>query len=423
MYEHGNPSRMHRNCIQLRGKPILDRKGGSTGYWKVNTIMESMVHNRGSDIRFGKGEFSLIESTADHEDHTCGSVATIKPDRTHVQSVSSTINATTIFLFCWLFFAMFSFGINGGFRITNRVGYGTEFIPVGYTRDITHETVLPILSAVTGINNMDECFDDCVPRIMATGSFSDVWSLGDVCARFTRISEGSEFINRIKDALGILISNHVISYVRVYGDVIDSSGRRLGLLIFMDHLEPLGAYFDDELSIFSTISRLSDVGFHNDFKIDNIMKSGSMVHAIDFDLFSPTKLVVALSGTSFIELDIAPFANTLPDPTVFWKKFRTFYDYTCLSLSIGGNHPLYISVLKRLVTLFNDLPLVEMNEYLGDAKVRDIPVEVLVRCPDGVDGVSVNFFDLQGNAFAHGLKDWMSYPGLYRSTGVYWPDR
>lgn len=319
---------------------------------------------------------------------------------------------------------MFSFGINGGFRITNRVGYFTEFIPAGDTRYIGTELVLPILSAVTGIQSMDECFNDCIPRIMAKGSFSEVWSLGDVCARFTRISEGAEFMNRAKDSLEMLIGNHVILYVRAYGDVIDSSGRRLGLLIFMDHLKPLGVYYDDEPSIFSTISRLSEFGFHNDFKIDNIMRSGSVVHAIDVDLFSPTKLVLALSGTSFIELDIAPFANTLSDySTAFWKKFRTFYDYTCLSLSIGGNHPLYISVLKRLVTLFNELPLVEMKEYLGDAKVRDIPVEVLVRCPDGVDGVSVNFFDLQGNAFAHGLKDWMSYPSLYRSTGVYWPDR
>jgi serine/threonine protein kinase len=231
-------------------------------------------------------------------------------------------------------------------------------------------------------------------------------------------------------ALDSITSCSAVKYIHDYGYLVDSNGHKLGFLVVMEHLDPIPHYFSDESSIYSEVSRISELGFHNDLKVDNIMYSRheSRVCVIDFDLFSPEKLTIALSGTSFIELDIAPFLSKLSDPDSFIKVFRLYYDYTCLSLSINKTHGLYGPVLARLVSLFNELEsgqqhLTNLKEFLGEEKVRDVPVEVLVRCPDGVDGVSVNFFDLQGNAFAHGLSEWESYPSLFKSTGVYWPNR
>ena len=312
--------------------------------------------------------------------------------------------------------------------ITNRFGYGVSFTSLHRSDSLLCTNIGVFIAAITGMHGYPGGSSVC---LASEGSFSEVWSNGLECARFTRVREGPAFLERIRYALECIKSCSFVKYIHDYGYMVDSNGHELGFLVVMEHLDPIRTEFGDESSIFLEVSRISELGFHNDLKIDNIMYSRheSRVCVIDFDLFSPTKLTIALSGTSFIELDIAPFLSKLSDPDSFIKVFRLYYDYTCLSLSINKKHGLFVSVLARLVSLFNELEsdqqhlLTKLKEFLGEEKVRDIPVEVLVRCPDGVDGVSVNFFDLKGNAFAHGLSDWELYPSLFKSTGVYWPNR
>ena len=88
-----------------------------------------------------------------------------------------------------------------------------------------------------------------------------------------------------------------------------------------------------------------------------------------------------------------------------------------------GTNPLYLPILQRLVGLFNQLKadgvLDRVQGFLGPERMRDLPIEILARCD--IDAVSVNLFDLKGNAFAHKLEDYDQYPSLIRSNGVYWP--
>jgi hypothetical protein len=316
---------------------------------------------------------------------------------------------------------------DNAFRVSNRFGYAVEFSPLEITMELRSEYVFPFLHTLTGIQMQGDP-QQLSNKPITEGSFSQAWIVGNTCCRFTRSQEGTSIISRIVESLHILLKTGILTHVHGYGYVVDSSGRQLGLLLIMESLNDLDPHSADEKTLYSTVAQISQFGFHNDLKIDNIMQRGpSDICVIDFDLFSPTKLVVALSGTSFIELDIEPFMHTVSDPDTFIQALRLFYDYTCLSLSINKSHPLYEPVLKRLVLVFNQLQttnlLSNLLTFLGESQARDIPVEVLVRCPDGIEAVSVNIFDLKGNAFAHGVSDWDSYPSLFRSTGVYWPDR
>jgi serine/threonine protein kinase len=314
------------------------------------------------------------------------------------------------------------------FRISNRFGYSVAFNPVRCKSAIHLEDIKLFLHSVTSIPFSDK-LDEPLTKPVTAGSFSQAWIHGNMCCRFTRSQEGLGFLTQIIESLNLLVSVDVVNYVHAYGYVVDSNGNQLGLLVIMDSLMDLPQNFAHEEALYTAAVRISEFGFHNDFKLDNIMQSDqSNICVIDFDLFSPSKLVVALSGSSFIELDLDPYMQTLTDDSeTFIKSFRFLYDYTYLSLSINRTHPLYEPVLKRLLAVFRQLEstnlLSGLIAFLGESRVRDIPVEVLVRCPEGVEAVSVNIFDIKGNAFAHGVPEWDTYPSLFRSTGVYWPDR
>jgi len=314
-------------------------------------------------------------------------------------------------------------------RVTNRFGYWVDFAERRSFRALDETVVRAFIIASTGSAFSRDSSDESA-KLESEGSFSRLWIRGEVCARFTSEAESISFLKRVVDSLDLVTGEGFTEYIHSYGILVDSNGRRLGLLVLMSVLDPITPNFDDEESLFSSVSRISRIGFHNDLKIDNIMldHQGTKVCVIDFDLLSPTTLTIALSGTSFIELDLSSFMETLTtDSDSFIKLFRLFYDYTCLSLSVNQKHGLYRPVLSRLVSVFHQLEsqqyLSRLMSFLGEERVRDIPIEVLIRCPEGVEGVSVNLFDLKGNAFAHGLPDWDDYPSIFRSTGVYWPNR
>ena len=202
-------------------------------------------------------------------------------------------------------------------------------------------------------------------------------------------------------------------------------GTPIGYAIFMDKLDSIPESYSDEAAIFATIREVSRIGFHNDFKLDNLLlDSTSRVRAIDFDYFDETTLIVSVSSFQSIEVDLRDFLKSLSDTQV--GDLRAFYDYTYLSASMAGTHSLYPRVIARLAELFRQLQvssiLHQLIKFIGEDKISDIPFEVLVRCPD-IDGVSFSIFDLRGNAFAHRVPEWEGYPSLIRSTGVYWPDR
>ena len=147
------------------------------------------------------------------------------------------------------------------------------------------------------------------------------------------------------------------------------------------------------------------------------------VRVIDFDYFDPSKILISVTSSQTIELDLTELLESIADEAVW--DFRSFYDYTYLSASVPGTHPLYAPILARLSSIFRrieDTVLVPLTNYLKPSQLKDIPMEVLVRCPD-VDAVSFNLLDLQGNAFAHRVSEWREFPSLIKSNGVYWPDR
>lgn len=313
-------------------------------------------------------------------------------------------------------------------HFTTRFGYSVDFKASASLRAIDEGSIQRFMTAAIGFS-LSSNTDEELPKLQSEGSFSQVWIHGSLCARFTRIREGMDLLHRIDNALNVVTPCSIVDYIYTYGFLVDSNGRTLGFLLVMDLLHPIGSDFSDIDSLDSALSRIARLGFHNDLKVDNVMlnQEGTKVCVIDFDLLSPTTLTIALSGTSFIELDLSPFIATLGEQDSFTQLFRLYYDYTCLSLSINAKHGLYLPVLTRLVSLYHQMEahqyLTKLRAFLGDDKVRDIPVEVLIRCPDGVEGVSVNLFDLRGNAFAHGLPNWDNYPSIFRSTGVYWPTR
>ena len=154
--------------------------------------------------------------------------------------------------------------------------------------------------------------------------------------------------------------------------------------LWMERLSPAILGEDFEPLMFDLLSKLNSVCFHNDLKIDNIMSliGSGAPRLIDFDLSHPWKISVIASSTSIISFDFKPFfinlglfccedfdalfdSQTEGDLLEIFEqhrealdefldgddspilKFRSFYDYSFLSLSLSGEHPCYPCVLQR----------------------------------------------------------------------------
>lgn len=173
-------------------------------------------------------------------------------------------------------------------------------------------------------------------------------------------------------------------------------------------------------------------GFHNDFKVDNILFRGSRPCLIDFDLADPWLIKIAVNSNSFIKFNFRPFFDeVIPKETsaTLVAKLRCYYDLFCLTMSIPARHPWLGPIMKELAVLFHVLeepvfrPFLDTEKWISADARREVPIEVLVRVPD-VEAVTVNLFDLRGNGFAHCLpeEEWRSLPQCHKSNGVYWKD-
>ena len=268
-------------------------------------------------------------------------------------------------------------------------------------------------------------------KLVAEGSFSEVWELGGICCRFTSSRKhGDKFVSRLAHVMETVIMHDLSCEIYAYGYLYEQKSREevTGILFFMERLTPLLCKDAEEAEdrIWESVQNISQYGFHNDLKADNIMCSPKegRPRVIDFDFFDPFKILVSVTAFQNIELDLGDFFAKFDDESVV-HLFRAFYDYSYLSASISGSHPLYFHVLNRLHTVYqklHDPVLLELFEFLGPKRCTDIPMEILVRCPE-VDGVSINLLDLAGNSYAHRQPDWQRFPSLVRSNGVYWPGR
>jgi hypothetical protein len=257
-----------------------------------------------------------------------------------------------------------------------------------------------------------------------SGSFSNIYVHERFCIRYSPVrGNGREFLKRLLRVYRIITTDDICLYdMLAFGTCTDPAGNLLGAVGIMERLYPLSDSVPEE-SLFSELSRISRSGFHNDFTLANIMQRlDGKVCAIDYDLFDPTKVVIAVSGHSMIEFDFAPLH--LKDTDI--QLLRQLFDYTLLSLCMSGSHRLYPSVLSRLEKIFRSTEetLTRIVEYCETTKnvLHSIPIEVMVKVPD-IEATTVNVFDLRGNAFAHNIPNWESYPSLVRSNGVYWPSQ
>lgn len=255
------------------------------------------------------------------------------------------------------------------------------------------------------------------------GSFSACYLLESGCVRWTPEHLGDKFIKRVLECTRQAYEQCLTCKLYSFGYVLGRfSNQLMGFLIFMEKLDALPREYADLESVFSISDSISRCGFHNDFKIDNLMMSREGgLYGIDFDYFSPSKICIAVSSFQTIELDLLEFLKSVPDND--FKIFRSFYDLFYLSLSIPGSHPLYRPLLERLSERFRLIQasiLEPLLTHIGPDKAVDLPMEILVRCP-GIDAVSVNLTDVRGNAFAHQQTDWETFPYIIKSRGVYWP--
>lgn len=176
------------------------------------------------------------------------------------------------------------------------------------------------------------------------------------------------------------------------------------------------------------VGRIARAGFHNDLKLPNVLLRAGRPIAIDFDLFSPWCIKVAVTN-SCIEHDFRELLEPLGDATA--AHFREYYDLFSFSLTLQDGE-LYQAVLARLLELWGLLEepvLKPLLDTVGPEKLREVPLEVLVRVP--LNGVTVNLLDLRGNRFAHlegelegrevRLQTCEHLPQLLCSNGVYWP--
>jgi len=303
--------------------------------------------------------------------------------------------------------------------VRGRFGLFSEYTPVYIGSGIRTCAIQSFIAAISRVRSQTKL--EFVPLKIAEGAFSEIWVHEDLCARFTDAHEGLQFLERAATNLSFVISHKLFPIVHSYGWLKDNTGGTKGLVLFMERLERLESPTSDlESLIYNAASQVAYHGFHNDLKIDNIMiRKNGEICIIDYDLFDPNKIRICVNSFSFIELDFTELGANSHQ----MQLLRLFYDYSYLSLSIMGTNPLYLPILQRLVGLFNQLKaegvLDRVQGFLGPERMRDLPIEILARCD--IDAVSVNLFDLKGNAFAHKLEAYDQYPSLIRSNGVYWP--
>ncbi len=263
---------------------------------------------------------------------------------------------------------------------------------------------------------LGECYSE--------GSFSKIFLHENLCVRFTPLlGNGRAFLRRIEHAYMTVITKR-LSHCRTYsfGTIRwRDTGILLGEVVVMESLAPLTEDIE-ETRVFAELEVIARCGFHNDFTLSNIMQRvDGVVCVIDFDLLDETKVIVAASAYSFIEVDFAGLILVQKD----LEHLRQLFAYSQLSLCLSGEHHLYQPVLDRLVHIFQSLTEnaihIKISQYC-EAKgvLHQVPIEVLVKLPD-LNATTVNVFDLRGNAYAHNLPDWERYPSLVRSNGVYWP--
>mmetsp|Transcript_7585 Transcript_7585/g.16301 ORF Transcript_7585/g.16301 Transcript_7585/m.16301 type:complete len:398 (-) Transcript_7585:6-1199(-) len=291
----------------------------------------------------------------------------------------------------------------------------------------------------------DRCDFLLEKQFIATGSYGTVLTVegaGPVVAKVFSDSATEKF--RLQCAeLGIKAQCAGIG-PRIFG--YGWSKRLLGashkhLVVFMERLTQVDVHGADERPKGPVVARQNarkigalvaacagSIGFHNDLKVDNIMFRDRDPCLIDFDLADPWIIKIAVT-TSYIKYSFEEFfSEVVPAPhrEELAQALRRYYDLFCLSLSIAGDHPWYPEVLVQIVELFKALrkpvfePLLAGKRWLPGTSRTEIPIEVMVR-QGGITAITVNLFDLQGNAFAHGITHWQAYPSLLKSNGVHWP--
>ncbi|EER01938.1 conserved hypothetical protein [Perkinsus marinus ATCC 50983] len=198
-------------------------------------------------------------------------------------------------------------------------------------------------------------------------------------------------------------------------------GRDHSMCLVQERLVPVESLSEiDEDQLFEVVTKLSILTFHNDLKLDNIMKDprdGSL-KLIDFDLVSPDCLVIPVTASQNIIINCKEDFPNFSENAV---EFRAYYDYFTFSLTLSGASQLYTLVLNRLIALGRSLkPFLEgVVAVLSTGQLAAPPFEALVR-EKSINAVTVNIFDLYGNAVAHGMNEPPEGAfQLIESNGVY----
>ncbi|KAF4676705.1 hypothetical protein FOL47_005422 [Perkinsus chesapeaki] len=198
-------------------------------------------------------------------------------------------------------------------------------------------------------------------------------------------------------------------------------GHDRSMCLVQEKLEPVDSIMQiDEEELFEVVSKLSTLTFHNDLKLDNIMRDprdGSL-KLIDFDLVSPNCFLIPVTASQNI---IVNCKEEFPNFEHYAVRFRTYYDYFTFSLTLPGTSKLYHLVLNRLILLGAELkPFLEgVVGAISPDRLEEVPFEALVK-ERGIEGVTVNIFDLAGNAISHGIKEVPEGAfQLVKSNGVY----
>merc|ERR1719203_1018679 len=177
-------------------------------------------------------------------------------------------------------------------------------------------------------------------------------------------------------------------------------GSYKGTVLLMERLEPVGEDLSSEqaAALLDTIRCCSAVGFHNDVKLPNVLLRAGRPVLIDFDLFSPWAIKVAVT-TSWIEHDFSELLEPLGGAVC--AHFREYYDIFAFSLTLQDGS-LYRAVLARLEELWAALEqpvMTPLRSSTDPEKLKELPLEVLVRVP--LEGVTVNLLDLRCNLYVH----------------------
>jgi len=267
---------------------------------------------------------------------------------------------------------------------------------------------------------------------LGEGSYAHVFGVAHVAAKVISDRE-RPWVHRaaVQEALR---ADRLLLGPRVFGHgTVEQSlgGHFRGTALFMERLEPLGEEWSeaDTAVLLGEAAKVARVGFHNDLKLANVLRREGKPVIIDFDLWSPWIVKVAVTS-GCLEHDFQEFLEPLGDPAV--QNFREYYDLFAFSLTLQDGQ-LYRSTLQRLQALWAMLEvpvLCPLSKVLGTEKLGEVPFEVLVRVP--LRGVTVNLLDLRGNLFAHLQNEGDAAPGAlpapceqlpqrFKSNGVYWP--